>query len=466
LNPTKISESRENNNVRQAARPMTIHCGGAIVSNNQVGELCNELRNLPLPIKDYFFHPDGVANLLSLARVSKEHRVFFDSAIDDAFYVFSDDNGYIKFELNSNNLYCLHVDDGTSPSMLLTTVDDKCKTYSDIDVRRATLARDIQNRLMLPSDIDLAHSLENGTIQECGINQHDIRIAKDIFGPNSNSLEGKTVQCKSKLVWSDEALGVPNHIIENYSQVTLGIDVMHINGNKFLTSISEHLGHLQTIIIGANTERNFMNGISKMVSHYALRVFKVVHIMGDNAFECCHVSLESDLHNIKLTTCDKDGHVQIIEQGIRFIKDRVCGIWAMMKTLKYKRLPRRLLIEIVYKTIIMIVSIVRKGGVSTFLSSREIITGVKLKLPPHEIGQFVYASVGENNNETDVYRTFAALYIGRSDNGSGHHVFDIRTGRKKSTPRVTALPMPQYVTDRINSMGKHDKNLKVLLLEI
>ena len=27
--------------------------GGATVSNNQVGEICDELRNLPLPTKDY-----------------------------------------------------------------------------------------------------------------------------------------------------------------------------------------------------------------------------------------------------------------------------------------------------------------------------------------------------------------------------------------------------------------------------
>jgi hypothetical protein len=39
--------------------------------------------------------------------------------------------------------------------------------------------------------VDFANSLENGTIEECGINRRDIRIAKDIFGPNGNSLEGK-----------------------------------------------------------------------------------------------------------------------------------------------------------------------------------------------------------------------------------------------------------------------------------
>jgi hypothetical protein len=60
-------------NIKETSTAITIHCGGATVSNNQVGEICDELRNLPLPKKDYFFHPTGVANLLFLARVSNEH---------------------------------------------------------------------------------------------------------------------------------------------------------------------------------------------------------------------------------------------------------------------------------------------------------------------------------------------------------------------------------------------------------
>jgi hypothetical protein len=444
-------------NIKQTSTAITIHCGGATVSNNQVGEICDELRNLPLPTKDYFFHPTGVANLLSLARVSKEHRVFLDTSIDNAFYVYDDDGSYIKFELNKNNLYCLHVDDGSSPHIFLTTVDGKSKSYSDLDVRRATLARDIQNRLVLPSDVDFANSLENGTIPECGVNRRDIRIAKDIFGPNGYSLEGKTVQRKSKLARSDEVLDLPRHIVDKYTNVTLGIDVMHVNGNKFLIAISEHIHYIQTIAIATKSEITFLYGIKKMVSQYQLRGFKVTHILGDNAFDCCRSTLEADPLNIKLTTCDKDGHVQIVERTIRFVKDRIRGLRAMMRTLKFKRIPRRFLIEIVYKTVILINSLMRKGGVSEFLSAREIITGKKLRLPPHEIGQFVHASVGETSNLTDVYRTFESLYIGRNDNGSGHYVFDVRTGCRKSVPRVTPLPMPERVVERINAMGLHNK---------
>jgi hypothetical protein len=86
-------------NIKATAKAITIHCGGSTVSNNQVGDICDELRNLPLPHTGYFFHPTGVANLLSLARVSRDHRVVLDTAIENAFYVYADDGSYIKFEL-------------------------------------------------------------------------------------------------------------------------------------------------------------------------------------------------------------------------------------------------------------------------------------------------------------------------------------------------------------------------------
>jgi hypothetical protein len=152
--------------------------------------------------------------------------------------------------------------------------------------------------------------------------------------------------------------------------------------------------------------------------------------------------------------------VKIIERAIHFVKDRVRGIRTMMQTLKFKRLPGRFLIEIVYKTVILINSLTRKGGVSEFLSAIETVTGRKLRLPPHETGQFVHSSIGETSNLTDVYRTFESLYIGRNDNGSGHYVFDIRTGCRKSVARVTPLPMPQRVTDRINAMRYTINNQK------
>jgi hypothetical protein len=116
-------------NVRANPSPTTIHCGGKSWSNNQVGELCDDLKTLPLPHEALHLHKDGVANLVSLAELSKLHRITLDTSIDNAFYVYKDNGEYVRFGVELNGLYCLHVDDGSSPAALLTTVDEEMKLF-------------------------------------------------------------------------------------------------------------------------------------------------------------------------------------------------------------------------------------------------------------------------------------------------------------------------------------------------
>ncbi|OEU07145.1 hypothetical protein FRACYDRAFT_251618 [Fragilariopsis cylindrus CCMP1102] len=215
-------------NVIANPSPTTIHCGGKSWSNNQVGELCDDLKTLPLPQDTLHLHKDGVANLISLAELSKLHRITLDTSVDNAFYVYKDNGEYVRFGVEPNGLYCLHVDDGSSPATLLTTVEEEKKLFSALDVKRATTARYIQDCLCLPSDEDFAHGLETGAIKECGVSRRNINIAKAIFGPNKHSVQGKTVQRTNRMPREDQILGVPPSILKHYSDVTVGIDVMHV----------------------------------------------------------------------------------------------------------------------------------------------------------------------------------------------------------------------------------------------
>ena len=257
-------------NIRPATKPTPIHCGGKSWFNNQVGDLCDDLKALPLPQDELHLHEDGVANLVSLALLSKSHRIFLDSRIDNAFYVYKDNGEYIRFKLESNGLYCLHVDDGSSPTTLLTTVEEEKKLFSALDVKRATLARYIQDCLCLPSDEDFAHGLETGAIKECGVSRRNINIAKAIFGPNKHSVQGKTVQRTNRMPREDQILGVPPSILKHYSEVTVGIDVMHVNGVAFLIATSKHIRFIQCICIRNKSDDMYIAAIKKMDDIYKL----------------------------------------------------------------------------------------------------------------------------------------------------------------------------------------------------
>ena len=53
-----------------------------------IGELCDTLKSLPLPSEWYYYYPNRVANILSLALLVKIKRVVLDTAIENAYYVF------------------------------------------------------------------------------------------------------------------------------------------------------------------------------------------------------------------------------------------------------------------------------------------------------------------------------------------------------------------------------------------
>ena len=119
--------------------------------------------------------------------------------------------------------------------------------------------------------------------------------------------------------------------------------------------------------------------------------------------------------------------------------------------------------ELVMSTVKMINSIRRKGGVHPVMSSRQIITGRRMKLPPYPPGSCVYAVRGGTTNSVDNMRSFAALYLRPNDEGGGHFVYNINTMQRCSACRVIGInkkpiPMPENVIDTINKHASEETN--------
>ena len=73
-----------------------INSGGGNFKSKLGGSLTKALHHLPLPKKGYFYNPDAVANLLSMAKVSNKYHITMDTNIDNAIYVHNDDGSYIR----------------------------------------------------------------------------------------------------------------------------------------------------------------------------------------------------------------------------------------------------------------------------------------------------------------------------------------------------------------------------------
>jgi hypothetical protein len=423
---------------------------------NDIGRLCTDLNALPLPSEGYYYYPKGVANILSLAMVASTKRVVMDSAIDNAIYVFNEDGSYIRFACTSNGMYCIDINTDEDDHAVLAhqTVESESSHFSAIDCRRAAKIRELQEILACPSDIDLANAVEHNVIGNNPFTRRDIRIAKKIYGPDVPAMKGKTVKNKSKMPREDEVTDIPASIIKEYSEVHLSIDVMHVNGIKFLISCSKHIGLLQTYCVRKNNREAILDCILKMVQTYRSRsVFNVITIEADGAFESIKHELQSKPYQIALTTCDADRHVETVERQIWFLKERIRAVILMMP---YKRLPKRFTIEMVHRVTSLINSLPKQNGIHSVISPREIVTGKKFRCPSIRIGQYVQGHTG-GTNSTDQERSIDSLYIGRADNGSGHEVFKLSTKQPVSVNRVTVIPTSEAVIKTVNDTGEQEK---------
>lgn len=100
--------------------------------------------------------------------------------------------------------------------------------------RRVKLVRSIQERLCLPSNVNLGNTIDSGCLLECQISKRGVCIATIIYGRSKFAIEGKSTHCKHKTFEEGFSNEIPKYIINEYSKVTLFMDIMYVNGLAFM----------------------------------------------------------------------------------------------------------------------------------------------------------------------------------------------------------------------------------------
>ena len=220
-----------------------------------------------------------------------------------------------------------------------------------------------------PTTRAFIHYIENNLLPNCPVNRRDVLRAEQIFGPDIGSLKGKTVRRQPPRVEVTEVT-LPPTIHQHYQDVTLGCDIMFVNKIPFLMSISRHLRFGTAQHIKNQQGVTILNGIRAIHQIYLQRGFHIRTAFMDGQFEPLRGNL-AEL-GIILNTASNDEHVPEIERQIRTVKERTRAIYC---TLPFNKMPRRLIIEMVYAANYWLNMFPRKGGVSKTLSPRALLTG-------------------------------------------------------------------------------------------
>ena len=177
-----------------------------------------------------------------------------------------------------------------------------------------------------------------------------------------------TIQAKS------EVSSFPNFIKLKYITVILCADIMFVNGVKNFMTIYRHIGFGTSENITNAKTATLLQSLLQVNCLYKRRGFKIQHFMMDGQFEPIKANAENA--RIAVNTTSRDEHEPVIERYIRTIKDRSRSVWS---TLPLKKVPVRMIIELVATSVFGFHCFPRHDGISTTMSSREIITGMTLE---------------------------------------------------------------------------------------
>ena len=225
---------------------------------------------------------------------------------------------------------------------------------------------------------------------------------------------------------------------------------MYVNKIPFLMSISRHVRFGTAQHIRNQQGTTIFNGIRAIHQVCLQRGFRIRNAFMDGQFEPLRGNL-AEL-GILLNTASNDEHVPEIERQICTVKERTQGIYC---TLPFQKMPRRLIIEMVYAANYWLNMFPRPGGISKTLSPRTLLTGQTWSYTTHcklEFGDYV--QMQEEHDNSMATRTIGAIALRPTGNTQGgYFFFSLSTGRVLNRGRWTSLPMPNEVIDRIHRMA-------------
>lgn len=178
--------------LHRAETPVLVHSNGG---TNRL-----ELKGRFGSVEDVWFDPKSLANILSLGKLTKTHRITFDSQEGNQFVVHSNDERGtdLVFNMSPEGLYYLDLDlhkgqkvfaqVGQEHATHVTTVAENMMGFTKREIKRAKLARDALKMLGFPSTADFKAMVRTGWIRNCPITEQDISNAHTIFGPDDQTL--------------------------------------------------------------------------------------------------------------------------------------------------------------------------------------------------------------------------------------------------------------------------------------
>ena len=158
-----------------------------------------------------------------------------------------------------------------------------------------------------------------------------------IYGPDVESLKGKTVRSRPAPIEDMTRVNMPDTIKDLHPRINLSADFFFVQGIAFLHSISrgydfrtiDHIKDFRT----KYDKMEMLAGVKACINVYHARGLEVTQLNTDNEFAC----IEEDIRPVKLNVVAANEHVGNVERSTRTIKE--CTRCHIHRN-PYKRYPK------------------------------------------------------------------------------------------------------------------------------
>ena len=428
-------------NVRETERGLIGHSNCGSTTMTHLGDVGR--------IRGMWLNESGIANIVPLEDLAKIWRITYDSAggMNAGHFVIHTDQGNVPVQKNEKGMPYIDIDgvDGEMALEFVQTVRGNMDGYTRREVEEARAAREAQAMMGHPTDRELLGLVRSNLIMNCPVSTTAVTNANVIFGPDLAGVRGRTVRRPPDSVRTDY-VEIPRAILERYQLVVLTADVMFVNGVPFLVSLARGLNLITVEFLSSRTAKNLARHIDQIAQLYARGGFRVGTVLMDNEFE----KLRPLVPTLSINTTAANEHVPEIERRIRLIKERGRGI---LNTLPFKKMPRVILIELIYHVVLWLNAFPCKSGISDTLSPRELVYRHRLDFAKHFRAPFgSYCEVHDEPAPTNnmVSRSVPAIVLGPTGNLQGtYKFFSLATGKKIKRRRFTRYPMPDSVIRKV-----------------
>jgi hypothetical protein len=398
-------------------------------------------------------------------KLEKKYCITYNSW--EGYYVVHTQDGPVRFYKDENGLPYINLKDleQNPVALLIQTGSEEAATafvqmvpqnyegFTKKEVLQAKEARRAMGSIGNPSENDFKGMVSNNMIMNCPITTTAIANARSIFGPDLASVRGKTVQRMPAPVVGDY-VAVPKGVIERNKTVTLAADVFFVDGIAFLLTVSRNIKLISTEHVASHTAKSLSKHMDRVIQVYMQAGFSVRTILMDREFE----KVKNELPLVVCNTTAAKEHMSKVEHSIRTIKEWMQG---MVGTLPFKFIPGRLKMEFIYFVVLWLNAFPAKSGVSATYLPRELLVHWK---PDHKKhcrvlpGTYCEAHDKPVPSNTMTPCTHKCIACGPTGNLQGSVKFYCLTmGRILKRRSFTAMPMPDRVIKRVNTIGLQEK---------